>query len=386
MPKTPRSVRDDGQAEGEAAAFSDFLGTVRPAVEARLEVLWAAKRRRVKKLGDEVAALVDVGRDLTLRGGKRYRAAMLAAAYVGVARGRGATTRGALPGPAIAAGTALELLQSYLLIQDDWMDGDVERRGGPSAHVALARRLGGEARGASAAILASDLVWGMAVEELAAAEVPPARRTAAMSAFCRMHEDVVLGQQLDTMGAAIDVEVIHDLKTGAYTARGPLLLGATMAGASTETLAALTRFSAPVGVAFQLRDDLIGTFAPPELAGRPRASDVRSGKRSAVIRAAEAGLDAAGRRAFGRAFGRADATEAEIDAAVEAIARTGARDVVHRRLRALCGRAERLARELPVAPAARTLLAGGAAALRLDPSHLGAVVSAPRAPRRGARA
>ena len=391
MPKTPRSVRDDGQAEGEAAAFSDFLATVRPAVEARLEVLWAAKRRRVKKLGDEVASLVDVGRDLTLRGGKRYRAAMLAAAYVGVARGRGGTG-GALPGPAIAAGTALELLQSYLLIQDDWMDGDVERRGGPSAHVALARRLGGEARGASAAILASDLVWGMAVEELASADVPPARRTAAMSAFCRMHEDVVLGQQLDTMGAAIDVEVIHDLKTGAYTARGPLLLGATMAGASPATLTALERFAAPVGVAFQLRDDLIGTFAPPELAGRPRASDVRSGKRSAVIRAAEPGLDAAGKRAFARAFGRADAGEAAVDAAVEAIARTGARDVVHARLRALCGRAERLARELPLAPRARTLLAGGAAALRLDPSHLGAVVSAPRAAttsragRRGARA
>lgn len=368
----------DERAEGEAAAFSDFLATVRPAVEDRLERLWAAKRRRVRRLGDEVAALVDVGRDLTLRGGKRYRAAMLAAAYVGVAKGRA----DALPEAAIAAGTALELLQSYLLIQDDWMDGDVERRGGPSAHVALAARLGGEARGASAAILASDLVWGMAVEELAAADVPPARRAAALAVFCRMHEDVVLGQQLDTMGAEVDVEIIHDLKTGAYTARGPLLLGATMAGAPAATLAAIERFAAPVGVAFQLRDDLIGTFAPPELAGRPRASDVRSGKRSAVLRAAEGKLDPAGRRALRAAFGVPGASEKVIDAAVEAIARAGARDAVSRRLRSLCARAEGLARALPLAPRARTLLAGGAAALRLDPSHLGAPTAAPR---RGAR-
>lgn len=358
--------------ESEAAAFSEFLAVVRPAVEARLEALWTAKRRRVKGLGDEVHALVDVGRDLTLRGGKRYRAAMLAATYVGIAKApRGA----AVPAAAIAGATALELLQSYLLIQDDWMDGDVERRGGPSAHVALAARLGGEARGASGAILASDLVWGMAVEELAGAAVPPLRRAAAITAFCRMHEDVVLGQQLDTMGATVDVEVIHDLKTGAYTARGPLELGAALAGAPAATVAALRRFAAPVGVAFQLRDDLIGTFAPAELAGRPRASDVRSGKRSAVVRAAEPKLDRAGQRALAAAFGRSGASEALIARAVDAIAATGAREAVYRRLSTLCARAERLARALPVSARARTLLAGGAAALRLDPSHLGAVTS-----------
>jgi geranylgeranyl diphosphate synthase type I len=357
-----------------AEAFRDHLAAVRTSVEARLEALWKPKRKRAASLGDEVVAMVEVADDLTMRGGKRYRAGMLVAAFLGVTgAAKGSAARGAIPAAALEGGAALELLQSYLLIQDDWMDGDVERRGGPSAHVALAERLGGEARGAASAMLASDLVWNMAVEVLAGADVPPARRTEAILVFCRMHEDVVLGQQLDTMNAACNVEIIHDLKTGSYTARGPLALGAALAGASTEAQRALEKFAAPVGVAFQLRDDLIGTFADAELAGRPRASDIRSGKRSAVIRAAEPLLDASGKRALAAAFGKPAASEEAIDGAVKALEASGVRDAVHGRLEKLCAKAEKLAAALPLTERSRTLLAGGAAALRLDPSHLGAV-------------
>ena len=151
-------------------AFGAHLGAVRREVDARLAALFEDTLAELRPHGGDVVKMAEAARDLTLRGGKRFRAGMLVAAYAGVA------PRASLE-PAYAAAVSIELLQSYLLIQDDWMDGDVERRGGPSAHVALAKRLGSEARGAASAMLASDLVWNMAVEVLAAADVPPARRT-----------------------------------------------------------------------------------------------------------------------------------------------------------------------------------------------------------------
>src|SRR6185437_3001411 len=152
---------------------------------------------------------------------KRYRAALLAAAYAGAAPGASLE-------PALQAGVALELLQTYLLIQDDWMDGDLTRRGGPTVHAALAERLGGAHLGAASAMLASDLSWNLAVSVVSAIDLPPSRVLATLRELVRVHEDVIVGQQIDMLGRAEDVEAMHALKTGSYTVRGPLTLGATL--------------------------------------------------------------------------------------------------------------------------------------------------------------
>src|SRR5437867_12684458 len=96
--------------------FQQLLDVVRPQVDRRLKKGWDRARDRGRRYGAEVLSMIDAARDLTLRGGKRFRAALIAAAYVGVA------PRGPF-GVALDAGAALELLHSYLLIQADWMDG-----------------------------------------------------------------------------------------------------------------------------------------------------------------------------------------------------------------------------------------------------------------------
>jgi geranylgeranyl diphosphate synthase type I len=65
--------------------------------------------------------------------------------------------------------------------------------------------------------------------------------------------------------------------------RGPLLLGAIFARASTDARAALERFARPLGIAFQLRDDLLGAFGDTAETGKPVGSDVRSGKHTALL-------------------------------------------------------------------------------------------------------
>jgi geranylgeranyl diphosphate synthase type I len=179
---------------------------------------------------------------------------------------------------------------------------------------------------------------------------------------------VVVGQQLDVLGRAEDVEAMHALKTGSYTVRGPLLLGATLAGAPAATLRALERFSAPLGVAFQLRDDLLGAFGTERETGKPLGGDLRTGKRTAVLAEAEPRLDPRGRRALGRVLGKADAPADAIDAATRALEACGARDAVTRRLAALCARSEEAAGRLPLAPRARAVLAGAARALVWPPA------------------
>ncbi len=172
---------------------------------------------------------------------------------------------------------------------------------------------------------------------------------------------------LDSVADNADIEVVHTLKTGSYTVRGPVLLGATLAGATPSDIEALERYAKPLGVAFQLRDDLIGIFGSEAEAGRPEASDLRSAKNTAVMREATPRLDAEGRARVDAVWGKPDASLDAIRAAVAAVESSGARKAVETRLFELCAAAEECAMSLPFSAETRHLLAGGAAALRSVP-------------------
>jgi geranylgeranyl diphosphate synthase, type I len=347
----------EGTGHPGARLFLDFLGSIRPAIEEALEMRWRAKLDDIERYGREVAAIATEAKNLTMRGGKRFRAGLLVAAYQGVAPDAPLEV-------AIDAGVSLELLQTYLLIQDDWIDSDPVRRGGQAVHVALGEMLGDAHLGAASAVLASDFTWSLALAALASSAAPAAATVAAIRLFCKVHEDVVIGQQLDVLGRSEDVEQMHALKTGSYTVRGPLALGAILAGATGETVAALERFAAPLGVAVQLRDDLLGTFGAAAGTGKPVGNDLRAGKRTAVLAWADRRLDAGGRRAVDSVLGRKDATDAAVAEATLALEACGARGAVEARLAALCEEAEGLSRSLPVSDGARQILGGAASALR----------------------
>lgn len=338
------------------AAFRAHLDEVRREVDGRLVRLWDDTLAGLATHGDAVTSMGSAARDLTLRGGKRFRAGMLVAAYAGAA------PRASLE-PALVAAVSLELLQSYLLIQDDWMDADPVRRGGPSAHASLAHTFGDAHLGACSAILSGDLTWGLAVRTLAGARVNASRKLRALDLFCAVHQDVVIGQQIDMLGRAEDVEAMHRLKTGSYTVRGPLLLGATLAGAPKATMAALAQYADPLGVAFQLRDDLLGAFAKEAETGKREGNDLRAGKRTALLAAAEGRMTPDDRAALDHVFGQAAASDEDVRAATAALERCGARAAVEERLRGLCAEAAGLAARLPLSERARRILAGAASAL-----------------------
>jgi geranylgeranyl diphosphate synthase type I len=317
-------------------------------VNAHLATFLDAQLQRARSVSPRAEELVAALASLTQRGGKRLRPAVLYAGYR--AAGGAAEVDRILP-----ACASLELLQTYLLIQDDWMDDDDQRRGGPSVHAALQAAHRDAHLGASLAILAADLAAGFAFELIGSAPFPASRLQEALTAYGRMHFEVVCGQQLDLCKHE-DVALTHQLKTGSYTVRGPLALGALLADASRAQLDTLERFGSPVGIAFQLRDDLLGTFGDKLAVGKPVGADLRAGKQTALIAEAHAILAPSERAPLDNVLGRADATESELLAATQLLEQCGARARVEGRLSALQEEAL-LALEHPsLAPEGRTLL------------------------------
>src|SRR5580692_12550693 len=105
--------------------FELFVATVRSRTDAALGSWLEARITEARRLGPDVEAVADAVRQLAIRGGKRLRPMLLVAAYEGC-EGQGGVEA------VLAACVALELFQVYLLVHDDWMDGDEIRRGGPS--------------------------------------------------------------------------------------------------------------------------------------------------------------------------------------------------------------------------------------------------------------
>lgn len=323
-----------------AHAFAGWMTDVRLAVERRLRAFFDDERRALEARAAAALPLLDTIEDLTMRGGKRFRPALLAAAFHAVD-----TTTSATPADRAArsviessnAGAALELLQTYLLIHDDWMDGDAVRRGGPSAHVLLGRAHVDSHEAASAAILAGDLAcawsWRLLLEPRV--ESPSSDRLVACArALASVSDEVTLGQYLD-VAATSEVETVHLLKTASYTTRGPLRIGALLAGASETQIETLDRFGAAIGVAFQLRDDVLGVFGDPALTGKPSGNDLRAGKRTMLVIETERRGDSTQREALRRVLGRRDASDEEVRAAIDGIERSGARAVSEERIESL---------------------------------------------------
>lgn len=352
----PRAARADHGAKALGQnPFLSTVGLVKSDVDARLATLLGRELAAAAARGKPVELMAEAARDLSLRGGKRLRAALVAA-------GEQLVTQRAPSNKALELGVAVELLQSYFLIHDDWMDQDSVRRGGPTAHVQLSALLGSEKLGERAAILAGDWIVALAQRVLAQAKIPAARASDALTAFAEMQLDAVLGQQLD-LCAFEDAEQTYELKTGSYSVRGPLRLGAVLAGATPKLLALIDAFSLPIGVAFQLRDDLIGAFGTPAETGKPAGNDLRQGKHTVLVQLARPKLDAAGLAALERVFGKEGASDEDVAAALAAVEASGARAAVEEKIDQLVQRALTALAAAKLPAAARALLDGAARAL-----------------------
>ncbi len=336
-----------------STAFADHVMKVRAELDSRLALSVADAVRGAETLGPAAHAMVEAAGALTMRGGKRVRSALVRAAFEGC----GGPTSGS---PTLMAEVAFEWLQTYLLIHDDWMDADEVRRGGPSVHVMLRDRFG-EAADAGG-ILAGDYACAQAQAALLEVPLSASRIVEAARAFAKIQLDVVMGQTLDLVPtASVPVERVHTLKTATYTVTGPLEIGAILAGASREVREGLARFGTPLGIAFQLRDDLLSLFGDPKTTGKPLWSDIRQGKHTALI--AEVADDPEAQRLLPEVLGVRLASDERIATLVSRIEITGARARVEARVAELLRTAREELAHVDVLPEGKTILWGAIVAL-----------------------
>jgi geranylgeranyl diphosphate synthase, type I len=323
------TVRGTQSVQSRAQATELWASQVASGVNARLEDFFAEKLAHASELSPRAPELISAVEDLTMRGGKRLRPLAIYAGYRATTQRVSEYDWQAM----LTLGAAIELLQTYLLIQDDWMDDDEQRRGGPSTHAAMTRQYGDPRLGASLAILAGDVAMGFAMELLHDTQFPPHRTFEALRTFGHMHMEVVFGQQLDLL-AHDDVTLTQHLKTGSYTVRGPVALGALLADANEAQLQALMSFAQPLGIAFQLRDDLLATFGDPLVTGKPVGHDLREGKHTALVSEARRLLSASDRACLDAVLGDSHAPADAVEAAVRMLESSGARARVEAKLTA----------------------------------------------------
>ncbi|MFI9770815.1 polyprenyl synthetase family protein [Streptomyces sp. NPDC052415] len=283
------------------------------------------------------------------RGGKRLRTAFT---WCGWRAAGGSGDADAV----LRTAAALELLQACALVHDDVMDGSVLRRGAPALHVDLARKhwaagMSGspESFGVSAAVLAGDLALAWADDLLTETALASPHGAALHREWQAMRGEMVAGQYRDLHSQATDSSGVDEaltvatLKSALYTVARPLALGASLAGADERTLDTLRAAGRCAGLAFQLRDDLLGAFGDPARTGKPSDDDLRSRKLTyllaGAVRLAEARGD--GEAAAVLAPGTGQRSPRTVDRMRAALERVGARDMVEEKIADLAARSLR---------------------------------------------
>ena len=348
-------------------------------VQSRLDAFLTERGAELRGISPDLDVVEESARRF-LQGGKRFRALFC---YWGW---RAVTAQGvefdplAEPEPesgldavvSIAAG--LEMFHAAALVHDDIMDNSDLRRGQPSAHRAFARLHAergwdgsADAYGLSAALLLGDLLLGWSDElvdaGVALAGEGPAGRATRLE-FGRMRTEVTAGQYLDIFEEMAwrslpEEELLSRAqrvvvyKSAKYSVEEPLAIGGTLADGSLAQLAALRDFGLPLGIAFQLRDDLLGVFGDPDVTGKPAGDDLREGKRTILVTLARQKLPATAGRLFDELLGDRTLDAEQIGMLQTAVRDSGAVEHVERLIAHQLDQARAALADAPLARSAR---------------------------------
>jgi geranylgeranyl diphosphate synthase type I len=265
---------------------------VRKMIDDALLAFVDRQRPAVLAISGDLAPLLSA-LDALLAGGKRLRPAFC---YWGWRAGGGAAHEDGRARGIATAAASLELLQASALIHDDVMDASDTRRGQPSVHrrFEAAHRDNGWRGGAApfgegAAILLGDLCLAWSAEMFDASGLSEESLRRGRRVFDLMRTEVICGQYLDMLESARGAGTVEtaltvvEFKSAKYTIERPLHMGAALAGATPEVVGALRAYGLPLGIAFQLRDDVLGVFGDPLETGKPAGDDLREGKRTVLV-------------------------------------------------------------------------------------------------------
>jgi geranylgeranyl diphosphate synthase, type I len=287
--------------------------------------------KEVESLGEEAGRLIE---DFILNGGKRIRAAFT---YYGYRAVGGEDEENIL-----FASSAIEILHNFFLINDDIVDKSDFRRGLPTLHTrykqiyekkGLISNLNNDGQidlPSAMAIITGNICCALAYETLVESGFQADKILKVLELMYDIIKFTAVGQLLDivksTSRKATEEEVlrIHYLKTAKYSVDGPLCVGAILKGTTPGVLDSLSRYAIPVGMAFQIHDDILGIFGTEEEVGKSIASDTKEGKQTLLTVKAFENASPSQKERLEYFIGNPDITKAELEEVRSIIEETGA--------------------------------------------------------------
>lgn len=283
-------------------------------------------------------------------GGKRIRPTLCLLACEAM----GGDPRHALPTAA-----AIELIHTFTLIHDDIMDEDLVRRGRPTIAAIWGNPI---------AITAGDGLFAIAFGAIARnATVPGVRPEQVLRLVTRASEtclDLCRGQTMDLLLEEDDTPKIDDylemvrLKTGVLLEYA-LEAGAILGGGNEKQVEAVKKFGAPLGMAFQIKDDLLNLTGTQPVLGKPIGGDIIRGKRTLMVAHALEHLERQEARRLRAILDQAEhkTTPPHVDETIELMKGSGSLEFAEKKAEGLVEEAKASLRSLPPGEAGDALRA-----------------------------
>ncbi len=275
------------------------------------------------------------------RKGKRIRPLLFALTY----RALGGTKP--VQDPAVlAAALSLELLHAFVLVHDDLIDRSEKRRGLPTFHKLVEQRLGrlssAERTGHGVAVVVGDLLFALSVETLQTAGFAEPHRSGALGKLLAYITDTGVGEIFDILLGSRDIgrvtaqeiERTYLLKTTRYTFEAPCVLGAILAGASVDKQEDLASVMEPLGLAFQIQNDLL-EFSHFDSRDQLLPTDLLEGKKTLLVREAYERLGEVDRSFLQMCLQNPTRNESSISKVQDLIRKSGAIGAMQERCRTL---------------------------------------------------
>lgn len=322
--------------------YQEIVDTEYELVNEALEEYLDSRIEEVSRLGDVHRKYYGHVKEYMMRGGKRLRPILVSTGYKAIKE------RNEVENLYLAA-CSVEFLHNGSLLHDDLIDNDETRRGGPTFH-ALYRdwyknkvkdiQKKAEHFGMTMAIIGGDSLLNIGSQTITAANLSPEVSTKCLHYYQTAYQGLVDGVLLEMHMVGSHnpsperyLEMIR-LKT-AILFENSLLIGAAIAGASESQMKALSNFGVKVGQAFQIQDDILGSFGDEEVTGKPTDGDIREGKRTMLVLEAfrRANLDK--RQRLENLLGTPDMSAEQVQEVKDIFVDTGALEAAENRMNEL---------------------------------------------------
>jgi geranylgeranyl diphosphate synthase type I len=265
-----------------------FFAGFKKQIDEELNVYLDDKIKEARKQDFFTANLAKQAKKIILSGGKRLRPAFMCWGYIA----GGGKDREKI----LKTSISIELVHNFLLMHDDVIDHGKKRHGVETINSKYAKmgrlffdQKGAEHFGNSMALIFGDMVSAESSQIIYTSDFPADLIVKALNQVQTIVSQTVVGEiqdvYMDVSGKTSESSILemYRNKTARYTIEGPLNLGAILAGADGKILKVLSAYALPLGVAFQIQDDILGIFGSEKKLGKEVGLDIQEGKKTLML-------------------------------------------------------------------------------------------------------